>query len=238
MEHVFDPTREGPAVGRAVQVREVVVFLLVLLSRLAPAWVAGARESVGFGVVATATILADVGLVALILYFLWHNGEPLTRIGWRRRGWGREVGLGVALYVPFVALVVASQIAFQRMGLSAPDERPSYFELSGAPQLATASVMVAIVAVAEETIFRGYLLLRLGSALRSMPAAVLLSTALFASGHGYEGAAGVAVVGEMGLIFAAVYLWRGSLVAPMAMHFLQDFIGLVVAPLVGTHGQT
>ena len=37
----------------------------------------------------------------------------------------------------------------------------------------------------------------------------------------------------MGLFFALVYVWRGSLIAPIIMHFLQDFIGIVVLPLSG-----
>jgi membrane protease YdiL (CAAX protease family) len=37
----------------------------------------------------------------------------------------------------------------------------------------------------------------------------------------------------MGLAFALVYLWRKSLVAPIVMHFLQDFIGIVLLPLLG-----
>jgi membrane protease YdiL (CAAX protease family) len=56
---------------------------------------------------------------------------------------------------------------------------------------------------------------------------------IFSLGHGYEGSAGVITVGFMGLVFALVYLWRGSLVAPMVMHFLQDFIGIVLSPLLG-----
>jgi membrane protease YdiL (CAAX protease family) len=63
---------------------------------------------------------------------------------------------------------------------------------------------------------------------------VLLSSFIFSLGHGYEGTAGLATVGVMGAAFALVYLWRGSLVAPIVMHFLQDFIGIVLLPyLVG-----
>jgi membrane protease YdiL (CAAX protease family) len=63
--------------------------------------------------------------------------------------------------------------------------------------------------------------------------AVVLSAAIFSLGHGYEGSAGVVTVGVMGLVFALVYLWRKSLVAPMVMHFLQDFIGIILLPLFG-----
>jgi membrane protease YdiL (CAAX protease family) len=61
----------------------------------------------------------------------------------------------------------------------------------------------------------------------------LLSAGIFSLGHGYEGSAGVVTVGVMGAVFALVYLWRRSLVAPMMMHFLQDFIGIVLVPLLG-----
>jgi membrane protease YdiL (CAAX protease family) len=63
--------------------------------------------------------------------------------------------------------------------------------------------------------------------------AALLSAFIFSLGHGYEGSSGVVTVGAMGFVFALVYLWRGSLVAPMVMHFLQDFIGIVLVPLLG-----
>ena len=44
--------------------------------------------------------------------------------------------------------------------------------------------------------------------------------------------AGVITVGLIGVIFALVYVWRGSLVAPVTMHFLQDFLGIVLVPLL------
>jgi membrane protease YdiL (CAAX protease family) len=39
-------------------------------------------------------------------------------------------------------------------------------------------------------------------------------------------------VGCMGLTFALIYLWRGSLVAPVVMHFLQDFSGIILPALL------
>ena len=93
--------------------------------------------------------------------------------------------------------------------------------------------MVIIVAFAEETVFRGYLSLRFKAVTESPSAAILLSAVIFSLGHGYEGSAGVITVSLMGLIFALVYVWRQSLVAPMVMHFLQDFIGIVLLPIVG-----
>jgi membrane protease YdiL (CAAX protease family) len=36
----------------------------------------------------------------------------------------------------------------------------------------------------------------------------------------------------MGLIFALIFDWRRSLVAPMVIHFLQDFTVIVLLPLL------
>lgn len=68
------------------------------------------------------------------------------------------------------------------------------------------------MAIAEETIFRGCFILRLSALTGSPPAAVVLSSLIFAIGHGYEGTVGVVTVAYMGLIFALVYVWRRSLV--------------------------
>jgi hypothetical protein len=35
-----------------------------------------------------------------------------------------------------------------------------------------------------------------------------------------------------GLVFALVYAWRQSLIAPIVMHFLQDFIVVVLIPFL------
>jgi membrane protease YdiL (CAAX protease family) len=98
-----------------------------------------------------------------------------------------------------------------------------------------AAILVAVVAITEEMIFRGYLLLRLQTITGSPVAAVLLSSIVFSLGHGYEGTAGVITVGVLGVLFALVYLATGSLVAPIVMHFLQDSISLVLVPLLKRH---
>lgn len=66
----------------------------------------------------------------------------------------------------------------------------------------------------------------------SLPLAILLSAAIFSVGHHYEGGAGVLTAGIFGVIMAVVYQWRRSLVAPMVIHFLQDFTAIVLIPLL------
>ena len=190
------------------------------------------QGSLSFVLLTLATILRDLALVSLILFFLWRNGEPVERIGWVfEKGW-KDVGLGIGLFIPLFFGTSLLENALQAAGFSVPaTPLPSYMTAKDAAQFLLASVLVLVVALAEETVFRGYLILRL-RALTGRPAvAVLLSAAIFSLGHGYEGSAGVITVGFMGVVFGLVYLWRQSLTAPMVMHFLQDFVGIVIAPL-------
>lgn len=219
--------------SRKEQLVEVSVFLFLIVPSMALSFFAVRQGSLGFVLVAVATILRDVSLVALILFFAWRNGEPMAALGWSvRQGW-LEVGLGVLFFLPMTLGTAWLESALRAAGFSAPaTPLPALTPAQDIGQLLLAAILVVIIAIAEETIFRGYLMLRLTTVTESPAAAVVLSTLVFSLGHGYEGSAGVVTVGAMGAMFAVIYLWRGSLVAPMTMHFLQDFIAIVVTPVV------
>ena len=219
---------------RKEQAVEVAVFLFLIVPSMLLSLFVVRQGNLSFVLTAVATIFRDIGLVCLILFFLWRNGENVRRIGWSFRRAGREAALGAALFVPFVFGAALLDRILLRLGLSRPaTPTPSFLAASGAAEFLLAAVLVAVVAVAEETIFRGYLLLRLQALLRGPALAVLLSSVIFSLGHGYEGSAGLATVGVMGAVFAVIYLWRRSLVAPIVMHFLQDFLSIVLLPLLG-----
>ncbi len=212
---------------------EVGVFLLLIVPSLALSLFAVRQGQLSFVLVAVATIFRDVGLVSLILFFLWRNGEPLVRIGWSWRHPLRELIVGGVCFVPLFFGAAFLELELRRAGLSAPATPLPYLEARGPGEALLGLGLVTVVALAEETIFRGYLLLRFQAVLRSTTAAVVLSSVIFALGHGYEGTSGLVTVGVMGAVFALVYLWRGSLLAPMVMHFLQDFLGIVLLPWLG-----
>ena len=216
------------------QLVEVSVFLFLIVPSMVLSFFAVKQGRLSFPLVAFATILRDIALVSLILFFVWRNGEPLNWIGWTFKNVWKEAILGIGLYIPFFFTTGFFENVLQMAGLSIPSTPlPSLMPSRGIVEIVLAIVLVMVVALAEETIFRGYLILRLKAVTASASAAVLLSAVIFSLGHGYEGSAGVVTVGFMGLIFALVYLWRQSLVAPMVMHFLQDFIGIVLLPLFG-----
>jgi membrane protease YdiL (CAAX protease family) len=208
---------------------EVAVFLLLIVPSMVLSFFVSRQGKVDFPFVAVSTILRDISLVCLILFFAWRNGEPVSVLGWRSKDLVRNVLVGVVLYPPFVFVISLVEQWLRAAGLSQPSEpAPSFFRVQGQWELALAVVLIVVVAISEETIFRGYLFRRLRVVTTSTAAAVLLASALFALGHGYEGPLGVATVGVMGLVFNLIYLWRRNLIAPIVLHFLQDFTAIVV----------
>ena len=213
---------------------EVSVFLFLIMPSMILSFFAVKQGSLSFVFVAFATILRDLALVSLILFFVWRNGEPVNWIGWTFKNVWKEIVLGIGLYIPFFFAAGFFENGLRVAGFSVPSTPlPSFMAARGMVEILLATILVTVVALAEETIFRGYLILCLRVITASPVAAALLSAAIFSLGHGYEGSAGVVTVGVMGLVFAFVYMWRQSLVAPIVIHFLQDFIGIVLLPLLG-----
>lgn len=219
--------------SRKQQAIELAVFLLLIVPSIVGAPLLVGQTDLGFPGVAVSSILSDLALMSLVLYFLWRNGEPLAQIGWTLRKVPWEVGWGLVLFLPVVSGANLLDMALQNAGLAGPSKLASFLSPSGAPLIMLAFVLVTVVAVVEETIFRGYLILRLKAATGRLWVAVLLSSAIFSLGHGYEGLAGMISVFSLGLVFALVYLWRKSLVAPIIMHFLTDFSSIVLPALLG-----
>jgi membrane protease YdiL (CAAX protease family) len=185
---------------------------------------------VGFVTFAISTIYSEAALLMLVAYFLWRNAEPPRAIGWTRLKLGRDLLLGLALYLPLTLGIDALLGVAQRLGLPshAPDlEVPMP---STAPEVVLAVVVAAVVAIAEEVVFRGYLLRRLRCLTGNVSLSVVLATALFAVGHRYEGPSGVLAVGVLGAVFSIVYLRTRSLAPVIVMHFLQDFVAIVLLP--------
>jgi uncharacterized protein len=218
-------------VGQKEQFLEVLVFLFLILPSMALSFFVVRQGTLGFVFTALVVMLRDLAMVSLILFFLWRNGEPWGSLGWNYKNGWKDIVLGIGLFLPMSFAAGLLDHVLQAAGFSAPaTPLPSFLEARGQAELLLAFFLVVLVAIAEETIFRGYLLLRFRNLGVSIPWAALLSAVIFSLGHGYEGTSGVITVGAMGLTFAVIYLWRQSLVAPMVMHFSRTLPGLCWRP--------
>jgi uncharacterized protein len=230
-EAVLGP--DGARPSRRDELIELGVFLLLIVPSMALSFFAVAQGRLPFALVAFATIARDLGLVALIFFFLYRNGERPAALGWTGRHAGREIALGIVLFVPVFAGAAMLEGFLRTAGLSGPSSpRPDLVPPPDPIDLVLAITLLVVVAMSEEIIFRGYLIRRFARLIRGASGAALLSAIVFSVGHGYEGPAGVVTVGATGVVLGLIYLWRGSLVAPMVMHFLLDLVAIVLVPLL------
>ena len=224
---------EGTNPSRREQTFELAAFLFLITPSMALSFFVIKQGGLGFVLMSVAVILRDLALLCLVLFFIWRNGEPLAAVGLTVRKLWKEAALGVLLFIPLFIATSAIEVFLQKAGLSAPSSPlPLFTDEKGLREFVLAFLLVAVVALCEESIFRGYLILRLRNITSRAFTAAILSSLIFSLGHGYEGTAGVATVGVMGLAFALVYMWRKSLTAPIVMHFLNDFIVIVFLPFL------
>ena len=84
--------------------------------------------------------------------------------------------------------------------------------------------------IAEELVFRSFLIVALYHASGSMAAGVFISVAAFAVSHAYQGILGVLRVAALGLVLTAPFLLTGSVYPSMIAHTVLDLLaGLVLA---------
>ncbi len=82
--------------------------------------------------------------------------------------------------------------------------------------------------ICEELLYRGFILWYLG-ALLPRGWAIVAAVAIFGIGHAYQGVRGVLMTAMVGGIAMAVYLWTGSLIAPIVMHATVDLANGFIA---------
>ena len=195
------------------------------------------REFGPLGVVAMLAIFASSLLgfaVTAILVFVWarFSNTPL-----------RDLGFGplrhpAATLLAGLALGIVLKLALKSIAmplLGAPATNPTYHYLVG--NAAALPWLIATVLISatfgEEVFFRGYLFERLGALLgttrAALFAAVLVTTALFASGHyADQGLPGVEQASMTGLVLGGIYAWRKEIWLPMIVHAAYDWTAIVI----------
>jgi len=208
-----------------------------------------------FGVMLAVALLGETSPIGLVInemlvwgcatVVLWPRLRGVPRMEFsddmglnRGEGFVREIVVGIGGFV--ACWPVSSLVGFVIQKLfSNPDTAeatggvPMYeTPLANSWLLIILSALLSVVwaPFVEECLFRG----TLHTALRSRmgpAAAVVLSSIAFGAIHPYD-LAGVLQVAIMGVSFAIVREWRGSLIAPMVMHALHN--GFLELEQVGT----
>ncbi len=147
-------------------------------------------------------------------------------------------GLTAIVTILLAALVLANQLASLRRIATHPETVQGILPqiaLKIFPQDSAERVaffaLVLTVAVCEELIYRGFAQRVFGDwSGDAMLAAIAGSAAMFALAHLYQGARGIITTFVVGLLFASIRAWTGSLLAPLVAHFIADITAGFLAP--------
>jgi CAAX protease family protein len=194
----------------------------------------------GFGQTGPAPIRTLCVLV-VISWLLWRNGETWRDFGLRRfTPWWKLIGFTLGLFIAklFVFQPVADSIG-NTFYLVKSDHSP-LTHIHGRLTALIAWLCIAWFAgaFAEEMIFRGYLMGRVGNLLGGgWPAwstALIFQAALFGLGHAYLGPAGMVSAGSAGIAYGLFYLAGGRNLWPVILiHGIWDTLGLTLIYLNG-----
>ncbi|TVR02455.1 MAG: CPBP family intramembrane metalloprotease [Spirochaetaceae bacterium] len=200
----------------------------ILLGQTAPD--PSAFERVWWHAAVLITGLPQIGLLIFILR-LHPDHDPIP-FGLRAP---RLADLPIALAVLAAVIAVLIGTSFvvalipDAAHAAATDFRWSFTRPALIPLVFLTSV---VTGYREEIFFRSYLLTRLEQMDAPRPAAIAVSTLLFASGHLYQGWSGFAVAALLGVLFAVVFLRRRNLHAIAWGHALYNMVALIGGSLI------
>jgi len=171
--------------------------------------------------------LVVVPALGLIIHRLrgGRSGLLLT-LGVDFQGFGRHVargiiGAGLALAAVLVALSLTMPAALLGFATVVKAMVPNVLDLL---------LVLLIAPIAEELIYRGYVLQALWQKLRPLPAAAL-SALLFAGSHLVITPVGFGAIFAVGLVSAYVFRWSRSLVACVVLHVSYNAVVLATTLL-------
>lgn len=208
---------------RSIQI--IIGLLLSLGAGLLPLGTWGRTYS-GLGRLVGNEVLWWVAVIVILFYVMFVERQPFASIGFRKpkildlvlaviAGILMVAGIVFIYSVVFPALHLTINAGVMRYLL----ETPFWYRL----------MLVTRAAVAEELLFRGYPIERVGELTGSRTLAALVSWAAFTYAHlSSWGAAQLIVAGYGGVVLTALYLWRRNLWANMLAHWIADGAGFLL----------
>jgi len=192
----------GPALVR--EYRITILWLVALGAGTLAIWAAGGRDLAALGFAAPRE-----GPAGLLIF-------------------GIAGGALAGLTLRPIAAIFSARIAG---GLRRQMAKLEAFLPKTGEQLAWGLIVSLCAGLFEEIAYRGYLIPYCRFWLPEWPA-LAAAALLFGVAHLYQGAAGIAMTGFLGLAFGFIYLETGSLALPILLHAAVDISAMVTAWLV------
>jgi membrane protease YdiL (CAAX protease family) len=170
--------------------------------------------------VVTLSLVDTMLLIALIVLFLLSHRENPREVFFGGRPIARELAAGLPLtfVALFIGIAVLAAIQIVAPSLHNVPENPLQ-DLIRSPRDASIFAVVVIVAGGiREEIQRAFILHRFEVWLGGARVGAIAGSVAFGLGHLVQGVDAAIATGVLGLFWAAVYLRRRSIVAPMVSH--------------------
>lgn len=175
-------------------------------------------------------VVATHGLLALVLLgTVWYAAVPIEALGLESPT-VEAVTIGAGLGLALAAANAGGTRAADRVSLEADERLRALLAPDTAAGWAGLLVVVLpLVAIAEELLFRGVLIggLAAGFGLPVLALAVV-SSVLFGAGHGLQGPGGVVVTTALGAVLAGAFVLTGSLTVVVTAHYVVNALELVL----------
>ncbi len=220
-----DPVEITPS-QKGIRLELATVISVVVLSSLIfsiVSMVQGSPEPIGVWGDSAMLLAWSASSILIVVYVGSHCGWPAQAFGLVARIRVVDVLLFLALLIVFWT----AQTAVGGLVALAPEAFEGSWWISDyrmdIPQTDVECLAVVVslfaAALAEELVFRGYLITRLEAVLKSRAQAVFLSSVVFASYHLYQGVSGVTSAFLFGLITGYAWLRYRRLWPLAIMHF-------------------
>ena len=167
---------------------------------------------------AIGAILPALALATLIVRDRPFSSYSSSRGGWNWRAFAKCLGVAVVL---MIAITVV-QIVLSPEGIGQPAIR---FSLAS---LIVCLIFIPVQCLAEEYLFRGFILQTVGSWTKLPVVGLLVSAGVFAAGHPYN-TIGIVAVFANGIIWGIVVMKTRGLEASSAMHIVNNYLCFVLA---------
>jgi len=179
------------------------------------------------------TMAFELLLLGIVALGVWLRDASLQTIFGQR--WRsalemlRDLGLGVLLLIG--ATAVTSILGGHQNGGDA--NRQIAFLMPQTSREMLLWILLSITAgICEEAIYRGYFQRQFSGLTRSVPTGILVSAAMFAGAHAYQGLARALVIGVSGLLYGVFAQWRGTVRPGMFGHAIQDGVAPTLIKLM------
>lgn len=183
---------------------------------------------------------AGAGLACIVAVFVmvYRAGQRPAAIGWRVNQFGLDVAIGIVGAIGFYMLVILGSLAVVALHPELMDEsmqaQRKIQEAIPRTSIPTMVLMMVLVALWEELVFRGFLLTRLQAIFKRWWLTIPVGAVLFALGHGWQGSVAPVVIGGVGLLLGVMFVWRRSLLPAVVFHATFNTIGLLLMRAQGT----